>query len=76
MLGDLVGAHAGARELDHRPDEILELSLLGRDADGQLAQPLQLLAEADERVHDLDERRAERSRTAIAARTIARTCIS
>ena len=62
VLGDLVGAHARARELDHRPDEVLELALLGRDAHGQLAQPPQLLAEADERVHDLDERRAASAR--------------
>ena len=58
---DLVGADAGARELDHRPDEVLQLALLGRDRDGQLAQPAQLLAEADERMHDLDERRVARS---------------
>ena len=49
VLGDLVGADARARQLDHRPDEVLELALLGRDAHGQLAEPLQLLAEADER---------------------------
>ena len=48
-----------------------------RDALGQLAQPCELLAEADERMHDLDERqRAGALPTAAAARTIARTCIS
>ena len=57
MLGDLVGADTGPRQLDHRPDEVVELALLGGDADGQLAQPAQLLAEAHERMHDLDERR-------------------
>ena len=58
MRGDLVRAHAGARQLDHRPDQIREVaSLLGRDADGELAQPAQLLREGDERVHDLDVRR-------------------
>ena len=61
MLGDLVRAHAGARQLDHRADEVLERVLLGGDAHGQLAQAPQLLAEADERVHDLDERRLARA---------------
>ena len=57
-LGDLVGAHARARQLDHRAAAVLDRGLLGRDALGQLAQePAQLLAEADERMHDLDERR-------------------
>ena len=53
-------------------------ALLLGDALGQLAQPAQLLGEADERVHDLDERRlaAVARSTASAARTIARTCIS
>ncbi len=62
MLGDLVRADAGARELDHRPDEVLDRLVLlvrGRDV-VELAQPAQLLGEADERVHDLDERRLAR----------------
>ena len=56
-LGDLVGADARARQLDHRAAEVLDRGLLGGDPLGQLAQARQLLAEADERVHDLDERR-------------------
>ena len=77
-LGDLVGADARARQLDHRPAEVLDRRLLRGDALGQLAQPRELLAEADERMHDLDERRLARSLVAprAAARTIARTCIS
>ena len=75
--GDLVRAHAGARQLDHRPDAQFEPALLLDHAQGELAQALELLAEADERMHDLDERRRPvRSRTARAARTIARTCVS
>ena len=51
--------------------------LLGPDALGQLAQAAELLGEADERVHDLDERRlAGALSTARAARAIARICIS
>ena len=57
VLGDLVGAHARARQLDHRAAEVLDLALLRDRAHGQLAQPAQLLGEADERMHDLDERR-------------------
>ena len=58
MCGDLVCAHACARQLDHRSDEIREVaSFLGRDANGELAQPAQLLGERHERVHDLDLRR-------------------
>ena len=57
VLGDLVGPDARPRQLDHRPDEVLELALLGHRPHGQLAQAAQLLAEPDERVHDLDERR-------------------
>ena len=54
-------ADAGARQLDHRPDEVLDLALLlGASRIGQLAQAPQLLAEADERMHDLDERRLAR----------------
>ena len=60
LLGDLVGADAGPRQLDHRADEVVELALRRGDRDGQLAQPAQLLAEADQRVHDLDERRGRR----------------
>ena len=57
-LGDLVRAERGARQLDHRPAEVLEpRRLLLHHALGELAQPAQLLAEADERMHDLDERR-------------------
>ncbi len=55
-LGDLVGAHACARELDHRAAEVLDLGLLGGNLLGQLAQPAELLGEPDERVHDLDMR--------------------
>ena len=58
MLGDLVGAQSGARELDHRAADVLDLRrLLGHNLVGQIAQPVQLLGEANERVHDLDERR-------------------
>src|SRR6187455_806666 len=57
VLGDLVGAHARARELDHRPDAVLDLRLLGGHAVGQLPQAAELLGEPDERVHDLDEGR-------------------
>ena len=60
MFGDLVGAHARAGELDHRADQILDLALLGRGRDGHLSEALELLCEADERMHDLDERRAAR----------------
>ena len=57
-LGDLVGAQRGARQLDHRPAEVLEAGrLLLHHRFGELAKPRELLAEADERVHDLDERR-------------------
>ena len=66
LPGDLVRADAGARELDHRPDEVLDLPLglleLGRGrVEGQLAQAAELLGEPDERVHDLDERRVARA---------------
>ena len=38
VLGDLVGADARARQLDHRPAEVLDLRrLLLRHANGQLA---------------------------------------
>ena len=61
VLGDLVGADAGPRELDHRPDEVLDVALLVGRLDRELAEPPQLLLEADERMHDLDERRVARS---------------
>jgi hypothetical protein len=51
------GADAGARELDHRPDQVLDVALLVGRLDRELSEPPQLLLEADERVHDLDERR-------------------
>ena len=57
FLRDLVGPQRGARELDHRAAQVLDRRLLGGDALGQLAEPGELFAEADERVHDLDERR-------------------
>src|SRR5439155_1394434 len=58
VLGDLVGADAGARELDHRPDEVLHrLALFVRGRDRDCTQAVQLFGEADKRVHDLDERR-------------------
>ena len=57
VLGDLVGAHAGARQLDHRAARVLDPALLGDRAHGQLAQARELLGEGDERVHDLDVRR-------------------
>ncbi len=60
LRGDLVGAQRGARELDHRPAQVLDRRLLRGDALGELAQPRELLGEADERVHDLDERRLAR----------------
>ena len=44
LLGDLVGAQRSARELDHRPAEVLDRRLLGRDALGELAEPGELLA--------------------------------
>ena len=47
-------------QLDHRPDQVVELALRGRDEQRQLPQPAELLAEADERMHDLDERRVAR----------------
>ena len=53
-LGDLVGAHARPRKLDHRAAEVLDL--LGRNPLGQLSQPSELLGEPDEGVHDLDVR--------------------
>ena len=43
------------------PQQVLDRRLLGRDALGQLSQARELLAEADERVHDLDERRVARA---------------
>src|SRR5581483_9299972 len=56
-LRDLVRAQRRARQLDHRPAEVLEARrLLGHHGLGQLAQTAKLLLEADERVHDLDER--------------------
>ncbi len=61
-LGDLVGPDARARQLDHRAAPVLDRRLLRRDALGQLPQARQLLAEADERMHDLDERRLARAR--------------
>ena len=55
---DLVGAQRGARHLDHRPDQALGVRrLLRPHLLGERAQPCELLAEPDERVHDLDERR-------------------
>jgi len=57
QLCDLVGAHAGPRQFDHRPDQMLGGRLLQGDTLGQVAQPAELLSEPDERVHDLDERR-------------------
>ncbi len=62
QLRDLVRADARARELDHRPAEILDRWLGGSHTLGQLAEPAQLLAEANERMHDLDERRLTRAR--------------
>src|SRR5206468_6094502 len=53
---DLVGAQRGARELDHRPAQVLDGRLLRGDTLGEVAEPRELLAEADQRVHDLDER--------------------
>ena len=38
------GAQRGARELDHRPAQVLDRRLLGRHALGELAQPGELLA--------------------------------
>src|SRR5215210_4279994 len=60
VLGDLAGADARARKLDHRPAEVLARLFLLGGADRQLAEPLELLGEADERVHDLHERRVPR----------------
>src|SRR5581483_7263770 len=62
--GDLARLHARARQLDHRPDQPRRLGrLLRPHALGQLAQPPQLLGEADKRMHDLDDRaRADRAR--------------
>src|SRR4030095_3364836 len=57
LFGDFVRTNAGSRELDHRPNEVLGLALRRRGVDGELAKPAQLLLEAYERVHDLDERR-------------------
>src|SRR3954469_8245619 len=46
-LGDLVGPDARARELDHRPDLVLDLlALLLRGRDRDRPQPVQLLREA------------------------------
>ena len=60
-LGDLVGAHARTRELDHRPDEVLEARrLLLPEVLGQRAQAAQLLGEPHERMHHLDEGRLAR----------------
>ena len=56
MRRDLVRADARAGELDHRPAEVLVQPFLLGDAHGQLAEPAQLLGEADEWMHDLDER--------------------
>ena len=55
--GDLVGPDAGSRQLDHRPAQVVDPALLGDRAHRELAQPLELLGEGDERVHDLDLRR-------------------
>ena len=38
------GAERGTRELDHRPAQVLDRRLLGRDPLGELAQPRELLA--------------------------------
>jgi hypothetical protein len=57
VLGDLVRPHAGAWQLDHRAAEVLDQALVLDRVHGQLAQAMQLLGEADQRVHDLDERR-------------------
>ena len=43
-------------QLNHRAAEVLDRRLLGCDSLRQLAEARQLLAEADERMHDLDER--------------------
>ena len=77
--GDLVGAQGGARQLDHRADQVLEPGrLLGPDALGQLAQPAQLLARSATSGCMISTSGASpvRSSTARAARAIARTCIS
>ena len=60
LLRDLVRAQRRPRELDHRPTQVRDRRLLGGDALGQLAEPRELLPEADERVHDLDEGRLAR----------------
>ena len=57
FLGDLVGHHAGARQLDHRADQVLHLdALLGEDLLGRVVDDLrlglQLRQEADQRDHD------------------------
>ena len=77
-LGDLVGTETGPRHLDHRADEVLQARrLLLPDRLGQVAQPRELLAEADERVHHLDDRRSPGAlEHGAGARAIARICIS
>ena len=61
---DLVSAHAGPRQLDHRSDQIRDVaSLFGGGSDRELAQPAQLFRERHERVHDLDVGRPARALT-------------
>ena len=54
-LGDLVGPDARARQLDHRADRVAGEPFLLGDGDGERAQTAELLGEADEWVHDLDD---------------------
>ena len=76
-LGDLVGADARARQLDHRAAEVLDRGLLGRDPLGQLAEPRSSSRKPTSGCMISTSGGAPvRSPTAAAARTIARTCIS
>ena len=79
--GDLAGAQRRARQLDHRPDRVRELTrralqLLRDDVLDQRAHSAQLLGEGHQRDHDLDLRRLALPAAASAPRTIARTCIA
>ena len=77
--GDLVRGEARARQLHHRahrPPEAFR-DLLLRDPLHQLPHQVELALVGDQGDHDLHVGRlAARSRTATAARKIARTCIS
>ena len=57
VFRDLIGAHAGAWQLDHGAARVVDAAFFLDRAGSELAKWRELLGEGDERVHDLDVRR-------------------